>query len=247
MQPIPPRQWVPPGQLEPPPPKGRGLIVAGGITLGIAILASFVSTLILGRSFDPDRLTRDVVLNGAADSELPGQVGFRVIEDLSSDDDLMSVGLVLDPDTGALRNSTTCRVLTVDGEEVPSRSGSDLYTFLDPELGSDSSPFIVVEDLQPGEYSAVCEQTGEPSDTDGATFTVGRVMSASDLLGLFTPVLGVFAAIAVGAVVGLVGLVLLVIGLVMNSRSRRGPPQPPGQQGFPPGGHPPGGYGPPPR
>ncbi|MCB0952620.1 MAG: hypothetical protein KDB13_07875, partial [Microthrixaceae bacterium] len=116
-----------------------------------------------------------------------------------------------------------------------------------PELGSDSSPFIVVEDLQPGEYSAVCEQTGEPSDTDGATFTVGRVMSASDLLGLFTPVLGVFAAIAVGAVVGLVGLVLLVIGLVMNSRSRRGPPQPPGQQGFPPGGHPPGGYGPPPR
>ncbi len=235
------QQWGVPPTPPGPPRKGRGFVVAGGVLLGLSIIGVAISILVLGRSFDPDSLTRDVVASGPVTADVPGRVGFRVIEDLSAPDEAMSVGVALEPETAGVYNATTCSFLAADGTEVVTRNGGDLETFLAPEFDSDTTPFVVADDLEPGDYSVECSTSGEPSAATEARFTVGRVVSASELFGIVGPVLWIVVAVGVGAVVGLVGLVLLVVGLVQNNKARRGPPGPAGPPMHQP--PPPGGYG----
>jgi hypothetical protein len=218
------------------PPKsgrsGRGFVITGIVMMVIAVLGAGTATVLFGGSVNVDDITRDVVVTGAAHSEVPGRIGFRIIEDLSAEgDDSMTVGVATDTATGRL----DCQILDVTGDEVDVRPGSVNDSFVSATIEVDWEPVVVAEGLPAGEYSAVCASLGEPSGsaTKGGTpptFGVSRVVTVDDMFDFVRPVFAIFAAIALGGVIGLIGLILLIVGLVIGNRSRRGPPGPPAPQ-----------------
>lgn len=206
-------------------------MITGIVMMILAVLGVGLSTVILGGSIDVDEFGRDVVMTGSSDSEVPGQIGFRIIEDISSGEGSMTVGVATDASSGELE----CRVLDVSGAELETRAGSVSDSFVSASIDADWEPVVVAEDLPAGEYSVTCEPVGEPSESalggsDPASFRVGRIVTVEEMFDVVRPVFGIFAAVALGGLVGLIGLILLIVGLVMGNRARRGPPRPPAPQ-----------------
>jgi hypothetical protein len=207
-------------------------VITGIVMMVIAVLGAGTATVLFGGSVNVDDITRDVVVTGAGDSEVPGRIGFRIIEDLSEDeDDSMTVGVATDTEAGGL----DCQILDVTGGELDVRPGSVSDSFVSASIDVDWEPVVVAEGLPAGEYSAVCESVGEPSGsatTSGTQprFRVSRVMTIDDMFDFVRPVFAIFAAVAVGGLIGLIGLILMIVGLVIGYRSRRGPPGPPAPQ-----------------
>lgn len=208
---------------------GRGFVITGIVTMVVAVLGVVIATTLLGGSVDLEGLSRDVVTEGASESEVPGRIGFRIIEDISSDEgDSMTVGVA----TGGPSGGLECRILDAGGDEVEVRAGSVNDSFVASGIRSDWEPVVVAEDLPAGEYVAACSAAGEPSgstDDEGAEpgFKVGRVVTTDDMFDFLRPAFGILAAVAVGGVIGLIGLILMIVGLVVGNRSRReaaGPP-----------------------
>lgn len=230
-------------QVDPTPTKrpGRGFVVSGIVIMAVAVVGVVVVTALLGGSLDLDGFERDVVPVGPSEVSVPGQLGFRVIEDMDDPRITMTVGVVLSPDTSTVRNAATCVITDPSGEEATVRPGSESDTFSSSDISGGVSPFIVAEDLPPGEYTARCELEGEPSDLAGGkdtevTLGVARVVTAGEVFEFAKPAFGILAAVVVGGFIGLVGLILLIVGLVIGNRARKAPPGPTG-------GHPPPGPG----
>lgn len=197
----------------------------------IAVLGAGIATVAFGGSVNMDTISRDVVVAGAGESEVPGRIGFRIIEDISSDEgDSMTVGVATNSATGGL----DCQILDVTGGEVAVRPGSVSDSFVSANIDVDWEAVVVAEDLPAGEYSADCTIAGEPSDSSEPSgtsgnppiFRVSRVVTIDDMFDFVRPVFGIFAAVAVGGVIGLIGLILMIVGLVIGNRARRGPPGP---------------------
>ncbi|MGI9576737.1 MAG: hypothetical protein ACR2OH_00890 [Microthrixaceae bacterium] len=204
---------------------GRGLIITGAVLMAVGVLGIVLTVGILGSRLDLESFSRDVAINGELDSAVPGQIGFRIIESLSSDDDTMTVGVALNSSSTAF----DCEIVDVRGESILVRRGSSNDTFVSGDVDADWTVAVVAEDLDPGEYSARCEAEGEPSAAPDAQFTVGRILTESEMFGLVGPVFGILGAIVVGGLAGLVGLVLLIVGLVRRNKADKLPPSPPGQ------------------
>ena len=213
------------------PRAGKGFLVAGAVLMVLAVLGVGAVVAVFGSRLDLDEFARDVAINGDLESGVPGQLGFRIIESLSSDDDTMTVGVAL----STTSPDVDCVIVDVRGEEVAQRRGSAGDTFVSPDIDGSWTVSVVAEDLAPGEYSARCEVSGEPSAAAGDRFTVGRILASSEVFGLFGPLLAIGGAVVIGGVLGLIGLVLLIVGLVRRSRSGRRDASPPG---WPPGGPP---------
>jgi hypothetical protein len=231
---------------------GRGLVISGIVLMALSVLGVAVTVAVVGRGLDLNEFGRDVAINGQLDSDVPGQIGFRIIESLSSDEDSMSVGVAV----SSASTDIDCEIVDVRADPVPLRRGSSTDTFVSPDINSSWTVAVVAEDLEPGEYSARCEVSGEPSAAGSPQFTVGRILTTSEVFDLFGPAIGILVAIVLGGLLGLVGLILLIVGLVRRSRAKKSPPsqghpQPgPPQQGWPQQGWPqhggPGHGGPPP-
>lgn len=197
------------------------MVIAGSVMVGVAVLGVLVTVSLLGRNLDPDELTRDVVFEDGRSSAIPGEVDFRVIEDLTAPESTMDVGIALEPYTADTYNSAICTFTTSEGAEVDDRPAGSMETFLSSDFSADDSPFFVADNLTPGGYTVSCDVGGEPSAVSDAEFSVGRVVSPSELLGVVGPVLWIFASVILGGIVGVIGVVLLVIGLVRQSRARQ--------------------------
>lgn len=212
-----------------PKPPGRGFVITGIVMMVVAVLGVVVVTTLLGGSLDLEDLDRDVVVTGAAESKVPGRIGFRIIEDISpGEGDSMTVGVA----TSAPARALECRILDGATDEVELRSGSLNDSFVSAAIDSGWEPVVVAEGLPAGEYSAVCNRVGEPSgaaNPSGAApaFRVGRVVTTDDMFDFIRPAFGIVAAVAVGGLIGLIGLILMVVGLVIGNRARREPPMPP--------------------
>jgi hypothetical protein len=198
--------------------------------MALAALGVTIAVVILGGQVDLDAFSRDVAITGSAESEVPGRVGFRVIESLSSEHEAMTVGVAV---SGG-RTDVDCEIVSVEGEPVPVRRGGSGDTIVSPDVDTGWDVVVVARDLPPGEYSAACTAGGEPSGTSGDRFTVGRVVTVSEVFDFAGPAFGVLAAVVLGGLLGVLGLVLLVVGLVTGNRARRQQSQPP-QWGPPPG------------
>lgn len=203
-----------------------------------AVVGIVLVVAVFGSRIDLDQFSRDVAVTGNYESAVPGQIGFKVIESLSSDDDTMTVGVALSSPSTAL----DCEILDVRGEPLPVRRGSSNDTMLASDVGAAWTVAVVAEDLEPGEYSAACDVAGEPSSVPDARFTVGRLLTDDDVLGMVVPLLAMGAAIVLGGIVGLVGLILLIVGLVRRNKAKKSPSP---TTGFPPGGQPSPGWPPP--
>lgn len=210
--------------------------------MALAALGTTVAAMVFGGRVDLDPFSRDVAVVGARESEVPGRVGFRVIESLSSGEDRMSVGVALSGDNPGVE----CEIRSVGGEPVALRRAGNGDTLVSPEVDTGWDVVVVARGLPPGEYSAACTAAGEPSAASGERFTVGRVVTMSEVFDFAGPAFGVLAGVVLGGLVGLVGLVLLVVGLVVGNRARRQQAQPP-PWGGPPQGRPPGPPGGPPH
>lgn len=203
--------------------------------MATAVVGIVVVVAVFGSRIDLDEFSRDVAINGNIESAVPGQIGFRVIESLSSDDDTMTVGVALSSPSTEL----DCEILDVRGNPLTVRRGSTNDTMLASDVSASWTVAIVAEDLAPGEYSAACDVAGEPSAVPDAQFTVGRLLTEDDVLGLAVPLLAVGGSIVLGGIVGLVGLVLLIVGLVRRNKAKK-PPAPTSGYQAPPGQVPPG-------
>ncbi len=197
--------------------------------MAVAVLATIVVIALLGGSVDLDGIDRDVVVTGASEADVPGEVGFKVIEDIGDPDATMNVGVVVDPLTGAVHNATRCRITDSEGDPVDLREGMGSDTYTSEREGESDRPLVVAERLRPGEYRAVCGFSDDPVGGDGepgverteVTFGVARVLTTDEVFALAKPVFGIVAAVVVGGFVGLVGLILMIVGLVIGNRSGR--------------------------
>ena len=235
-----PPPYRPPVPQQPRPPApggdagsrtspGRGFVISGIVLMALAALGTTVAVAVFGGQVDLDAFDRDVAVVGARESGVPGRVGFRVIESLTSDEDHMSVGVALSGDSPEVE----CEIRTVGGAAVSVRRAGSGDTVVSPEVDAAWDPVVVARDLPPGEYSAACTAGGEPSDSSGERFTVGRVVTVSEVFEFAGPAFGVLAGVVLGGLVGLLGLLLLVVGLVIGNRARRQQAPPP-QWGGPP-------------
>ncbi|MEZ5239845.1 MAG: hypothetical protein R2716_13160 [Microthrixaceae bacterium] len=198
---------------------GRGFVVAGIALMALAVLGVVVVAALVGGSLDLDRLDRDVVTDGPARTDVPGSVGFRVLEDLGAAGSGMSVGVLVLPDRAEVRDAVECSVADSSGEEQDVRTGVASDSFVSPELDGRAAPLVVAVDLPPGSYEATCDTTGDtPGDIEAA---VGRVVTAGEVFDFARPAFGLVAAIVLGGFLGLVGLILLVVGLVVGSRAQQ--------------------------
>jgi hypothetical protein len=87
--------------------------------------------------------------------------------------------------------------------------------------------------LEPGDYRATCEYLGEPSQSRGGNFTVGRTFGSQDFDEFAGPLFGFLGVVALCGLLFITGIVLLIVGLIRGSRSRRQPPGPYGGQPYP--------------
>ena len=60
-------------------------MIAGMVLMALAVVGVVVAVAVFGGRLDLEGFNRDVAITGAADQEVPGSVGFRVIESLSSE------------------------------------------------------------------------------------------------------------------------------------------------------------------
>jgi len=223
-------------------------VIAGVVTLGLSIVIGLGGTILAAGRFDVAQFERDVVVDGPETALVPGELRFRVTEPLTEGRAAeMTVGV------GVSDLSTTpldCSLTVEDGEAIRlsrSPAGTEL-------LRPTNDAFIVLEqaELGPGTYVLACSISGEPAAGRGANFTVGRVISTDDALGLVGPTLALLASVGLGVVLFITGLVLLIVGIVRGRRPPPGPnsmtpvvhPQwggpPPGPPPGPPSGPPPG-------
>ncbi|MCP4436963.1 MAG: hypothetical protein GY812_15895 [Actinomycetia bacterium] len=223
---------VPDPKARPARPPGWGFVVSGIVLMVMGVVAAVVTVAVFGPRIDVDGFTRDVVITGNAESAVPGRVGFRVIESLSSEGDTMTVGVAVSNASTAIE----CTVVNVQGDPVDLRRGSSTDTVVNPQVDTSWTVAVVAADLAPGDYSAVCDAAGEPSATRGAEFTPTRVVTTTEVFEFAGPAFAILGAIVVGGLLGLLGLILLVVGLVKRSKARRPPPQvqPPAPPPWPP-------------
>lgn len=219
------------------PTRGRGLLIAGAVMMTIAVVGGGVLVSIFGRQIDLNDLNRDVVIEGSADRLVPGTLEFKVLEPLggSSGSGEMSVGVAIP--SGA-SPEPECTITGSDSASVLSSSARTDDVLLSSG-NTRTDTVLVVARLEPGTYTAECTMPGEPSAASGVSFTVGRVLRPQEVLEDFGALFGAAAVVVVAGLIFVVGLVLAIIGLILRSRARRVPPQPP-YPGFPypPGQHP---------
>lgn len=208
---------------------GRGFLITGMVLMALSFLGVGATVAILGPRVDLNDFSRDVAINGQLESGVPGQIGFRIIESLSSDDDTMTVGVAVSSSSTAIE----CEVVDVQGNPTDVRRGSSADTFVSADVDTSWTVVVVAEDLDPGEYSARCDLGGEPSEAAGSRFTVGRILTTSEVFDLFGPALGVLVAVVVGGLAALTGLILLIVGVVRRNKANKQPPA-----GGPPGAWP---------
>jgi hypothetical protein len=232
------------------PRRGRGPIIAGSVMVTVAIVGGMIGTVLLGSRLHLGDLQRDVVIQGAPERLVPGEMPFRVLEPLGEDArQQMTVGVALDDSSGSdssasdpSRSDIACSIREDGGARVDwssARTGDELWN------GRSGYDVIGTARLAPGDYVAVCgAEQGELSDPGSgnfdANFTVGRVVSIDDFSDVLGPLLGVVVVGGTAILLFIVGIILLIVGLVQRSRAHRSPP---GQYGYPGHGGPPG-YGP---
>ncbi len=229
------------------PRPGRKLVISGIVVMVIAVLGVGVATAIMAGSIKLDQYDRDIVFSGPTDSHVPGRIHFKVIEDISSgSDDDMTVGVAASASSAGFK----CQISDSSGAEVEERPGSIDDSFISGDIDPDWKPVVIAEALPPGEYSAECSETGEPTDGSAPggdagggdssgdagsapSFTAGRVVTLNEMFDTAKPVFALLAVVGVGGLVGLTGLILLIVGLVIGHRSRQTPPYPPSRMGPP--------------
>jgi hypothetical protein len=225
---------VPSAITAPAPRRGKGLIIAGSLLLGLSILGGVIgSALTLGR-VDFTAFNRDVVIQGPRSVLVPGRIAFSVDEPLPDTEADMTVGVAT---TSSAFPQPACTLSTASGDAVPLSTSS-----FDSTLVNDvDARYTVIASarLSPGDYVAECRSPGEPSQATGAgEFTVGRTLGSEEVGAFVGPFLGFFGVLGVSGMLFVLGLILLIVGLVMRSRSGRPPTQPYGGQtawGVPPG------------
>lgn len=246
-----PRSFGPqpgPGALQGRPP-GSKAIKVGVVLLAISVLVGLIgSRFTLGR-LDESSLTRDVVISGDRFAEVPGEIDFEVAETISERAPSRMTVAVLSPnisDWSGRCAFTDSRGRTMDSGSVVSTGGyihpNDMQ--LEP---------VEVAELEPGTYTASCEERSDRSSAP--RFTIGRVIGPSDLTsGELSPLLWFGVVLLISGALFVTGLIVLIVGLVKRRKSRRSGMGPgpygwnqPGhgsvdQQGWPPAG-PPGSYG----
>ena len=203
---------------------GAGLMALSALAVLVAIPLWFSG---LGDTFT--NLDRDVAVRGSAVADAPGRIDFDVLEPLDGPAS-MRVGIGVPFDAV----SADCWFETAEGTELTGlRSNFDLF------VNAQDYDVQVAAELEPGSYTAVCDQVviADSSSVD-PTFVVGRVLGDEFVDEIFTGFGRSFLVILVAGLAGIVGLVLLIVGLVRRSSARR-PPMPP------PGYGPPGAWGPP--
>jgi hypothetical protein len=226
--PVPP---MPPGvQQQPitPPPNAKlgGMMIWWGVGLmGAAVVAVIVAIVVgfsgLGETFS--NLDRDVAVRGSSVSGAPGRIDFDVLEPLNGPTS-MRVGIGVPVEAV----NADCWFESSEGSEL-----SGIRTSFDTFLTQPDYSVQVAAELEPGSYTAVCDDvTIEEFSGVNATFVVGRVIGEEIVEEFFSGFGRSFVVIALAALVGTAGLILLIVGLIRRSSSRR-PPMPPPSHGTP--------------
>ncbi|MFN7151516.1 MAG: hypothetical protein ACK4V6_18810, partial [Microthrixaceae bacterium] len=214
--------------------RGRGLVIAGMVLLLVSFLGGVIGTAVFGARADFGDLQRDVSIDGPADRLVPGRIPFEVLERLDAESGgEMTVAIAVSSTTSS---QLECSFEDADGADT----GWSDSAFDEALLNTRYSDYDVLGTarLGPGSYEAVCEVAGEPSESSGVSFTVGRTFGVQDATDVLGPVLGILAVVVIAGLMFVVGLVLLIVGLVQRSRARKTPPAGP----YPPGGYPAGPY-----
>lgn len=206
------------------------------VLLLLSFVGGVVGTAVFGARADLGDLQRDVSIDGPADRLVPGRIPFRVLERLDAGSGgEMTVAIAVSSTTSS---ELECSFEDADGADA----GWSDSAFDEELLNSRYRDYDVLgtSRLAPGSYEAICEVAGEPSETAGVNFTVGRTFGVQDATAVLGPILGIVAVVVVAGLMFVVGLILLIVGLVQRSRARKAPPAGP----YPPGQYPPGPYPP---
>jgi hypothetical protein len=214
----------------------------------VLLLVSFVGgvlgTAVFGARADLGDLQRDVSIDGPTDRLVPGRIPFQVLERLGGDSGgEMTVAIAV---SSAASSQLDCTFEDAEGADA----GWSDSAFDEELLNARYSDYDVLGTarLGPGSYEAVCEVEGEPSQSSGVSFTVGRTFGVQDVSDILGPLLGILAVVVIAGLMFVVGLILLIVGLVQRSRARKTPPggpyPPDAYPGspYPPGSYPPGQY-----
>ncbi len=196
---------------------GRRLIIAGSVTMVLSIVIGLLLVGLVGSRLNLNELQRNVVIAGDASPSIPGKIEFSVDPPLDgSTDGSMAVGIAVEK---SARGAPDCTLTDQSGKPVMlTRSPID-----DSLLNRDDSYSVVSSArLSPGDYTAACTWSGEPSQAPQlTTFTVGRTLDNDDVSSMLGAILGVLAVVVAAGVAFVVGLILLIVGLVKRGRARR--------------------------
>lgn len=232
------------------PKAGKGMLIAAGIMIVLAIGLAFVGMIFgINRIAESDLLREISFDSPRQNSDIPGQIQFRVVEPLAEDPGSMRVGVGLPI---ARERNAVCSLSTLAGDEIVMsrpRTADSFITFDDyttQEL--DQWVIIGVATLEPGDYSMRCEPEAPGSDDIYAAdeFFVGRVFGQDEAMEFVVPALVWAGSWGVGFILGVLGIIFLIVGLVRRSRANKAntPPFPPQGPGGPQGPYPPQGPGP---
>jgi hypothetical protein len=211
------------------------------VLLLLSFVGGVVGTAVFGARADFGDLQRDVSIEGAEDRLVPGRIPFEVLERMDGESGgEMTVAIAVSSSTSA---QLECSFEDADGADAGWSDSAFDEQLLDTRYRD--YDVLGTARLGPGSYEAVCEVAGEPSESSGVTFTVGRTVGVQDVSAMMGPLLGILAVVVIAGLMFVVGLILLIVGLVQRSRARKAPPAgpyPPGS--YPPGQHPGGPYPP---
>lgn len=198
------------------------MIIAGSLTMVLSVVVGLVLVGLVGSRLDLNDLQRDVVISGDESPSIPGKIAFSVDPPLDrSSGTSMAVGVAVETSDRGLPD---CTITDSDGKPVVLTRSP-----VDDSLLNRSGNYVVLSSarLAPGDYTAACAWSGEPSKAPQlTTFTVGRTLDNEDVGSMLAPILGVLAVVGVAGVAFVVGLILLIVGLVKRSKAARNQPGP---------------------
>lgn len=183
----------------------------------LSVVIGLVLAGLVGSRLDLNELSRDVVIDGDHSPSIPGKIAFSVDPPLDgSSGSSMSVGVAVER---SANGTPDCTLTDRNGKPIVMTRSP-----IDDKLLNGAANFAVVSSarLSPGDYTAACMWSGEPSKSPQlTTFTVGRTLDNDDVSSMLGPILGVLAVMGVAGVAFVVGLILLIVGLVKRSKGRR--------------------------
>lgn len=197
-RPEPPPGWQPPAS-GPPTRRGRGLVIAGGVMIALAIIGVVV-TLLLG--------VGGVAGAAASLQRVPAASGGTVRIDEPG-----TYAVFVEGATGTALTAADLEVTGPDGQSRPvTPAGGVTYELEGVDGAQVGTVLLDVAGAYRIEPVATARGGGLAIAPEGL---VGGLVG-----GILLLVLGILGCV----LVGIVGIVLLIVGLVRRSRSRQAPP-----------------------